>query len=61
MRGTVDPEGDIIAELLANPIWASLPAVEADNVHAFPAGTWTFGGPRSTQQIIDAYVAVITG
>ena len=59
--GTVDPEGDVIDELLANPIWASLPAVEAGNVHAFPVGTWTFGGPRSTQQIIDAYVAVLTG
>jgi iron complex transport system substrate-binding protein len=59
--GTVDPEGDVIDELLANPIWASLPAVEAGDVHAFPAGTWTFGGPRSTQQIIDAYVDVITG
>jgi ferric hydroxamate transport system substrate-binding protein len=59
--GTVDPEGDVIEELLENPIWASLPAVEAGNVHAFPVGTWTFGGPRSTQQIIDAYVDVITG
>ena len=59
--GTVDPEGNVLDELAQNPLWAALPAVEAGNVHAFPAGTWTFGGPRSTQQIIDAYVDVITG
>lgn len=59
--GTVDPEGNVLDELAQNPLWAALPAVEAGNVHAFPVGTWTFGGPRSTQQIIDAYVDVITG
>lgn len=61
--GTVEEvaEDDIADQLLENPVWASLPAVEAGDVHAFPAGVWTFGGPRSTQQVIDAYVDVITG
>lgn len=59
--GTEDPAGeDVMAALEANPIWGSLPAVVEGRVHAFPAGVWTFGGPRSTQQILDAYVDVLT-
>ncbi len=58
--GTVDPDGDILAELEANPIWTALPAVADGRVHGFPNGTWTFGGPRSTQQVIQAYVDVFT-
>lgn len=58
--GTVDPAGDILAELAENPIWKAMPAVEDGRIQAFPIGTWTFGGPRSTQQIIDAYVDVLT-
>ena len=40
----------MIAELEKNPIWASLPAVAEGRVHAFPAGIWTFGGPRSASR-----------
>lgn len=58
--GTVDPDGDILAELESNPIWTALPAVADGRVHGFPNGTWTFGGPRSTQQVIQAYVDVFT-
>ena len=29
--------------------------------HAFPAGIWTFGGPRSAEQVLDAYVDLLTG
>lgn len=58
--GTSDPEADIIPELEKNPIWNSLPAIEDGRAFAFPEGTWTFGGPRSSQQIIDAYVDVLT-
>ena len=25
------------------------------------SGIWTFGGPRSAQQVLDAYVAQLTG
>jgi ABC-type Fe3+-hydroxamate transport system substrate-binding protein len=59
--GTEDPASeDVIAALEANPIWAALPAVAEGRVHAFPPGVWTFGGPRSAQQVLDAYVDVIT-
>jgi ABC-type Fe3+-hydroxamate transport system substrate-binding protein len=58
--GTVDPESDVVAELEKNSIWRSLPAVEEGRAHAFPAGIWTFGGPRSAQQVIDAYVDLLT-
>jgi ABC-type Fe3+-hydroxamate transport system substrate-binding protein len=58
--GTVDPDGDVVAELEANPIWSSLPAVAEGRTHAFPPGIWTFGGPRSAIQVIDAYVDVLT-
>jgi len=59
--GTKDPSGDFITELEKNPIWTSLPAVEQGRAEAFPPGIWTFGGPRSAQQVIDAYVAAVTG
>jgi iron complex transport system substrate-binding protein len=58
--GTVDPEGDVVAELKKNGIWSGLPAVEEGRAHAFPPGIWTFGGPRSAMQAIDAYVDVLT-
>lgn len=57
--GTDDPSYDFTGELEANPVWSSLPAVADDRARAFPAGIWTFGGPRSAQQIVDAYVAVV--
>ncbi|PFG29609.1 ABC transporter substrate-binding protein [Paramicrobacterium agarici] len=59
--GTDDPESDSVVDLLAdNDIWASLPAVERGDVYAFPSGIWTFGGPRSAEQAIDAYVDLLT-
>lgn len=59
--GTDDPESeDVIAALQDNPIWSSLTAVTEDRTHAFPTGVWTFGGPRSSQQVLDAYVDVLT-
>ncbi|MGO1227104.1 MAG: iron-siderophore ABC transporter substrate-binding protein [Brachybacterium sp.] len=54
--GTDDPAGDYVSELEKNQIWTSLPAVEDGRAHAFPEGIWTFGGPRSAEQAIDAYV-----
>ncbi len=59
--GTQDPDGDVMGELAKNQIWSSLPAVEQGRAHAFPPGIWTFGGPRSAQQALDAYVAQLTG
>jgi len=59
--GTEDPDSDVMAELAKNDIWKALPAVVEGNTHAFPPGIWTFGGPRSAQQVLDAYVAQLTG
>lgn len=59
--GTKDPDSDVMAELAKNPIWTSLPAVSGGRAYAFPAGIWTFGGPRSAQQVLDAYVAQLAG
>ncbi|MEV7619050.1 iron-siderophore ABC transporter substrate-binding protein [Microbacterium sp. NPDC089321] len=59
--GTADPDSESFVDAAEkNPAWASIPAVKNGDVHAFPAGIWTFGGPRSAEQIIDAYVDVIT-
>ncbi len=58
--GTTDPAGDVNAELAENRVWKQIPAVEEGRSHAFPEGIWTFGGPRSAQQVIDAYVDLLT-
>lgn len=58
--GTVDPAGDVNAELAKNKVWSSIPAVAEDRAYAFPEGIWTFGGPASSGQVIDAYVDLLT-
>jgi iron complex transport system substrate-binding protein len=59
--GTVDPDSESFVDAAAqNPAWASIPAVKEGRLTAFPGGIWTFGGPRSAEQIIDAYVDAIT-
>lgn len=58
--GTVDPAGDVNAELEKNEVWASIPAVADDRAYAFPEGIWTFGGPASAGQVVDAYVDLLT-
>lgn len=58
--GTTDPTSDVNAELAKNRVWQELPAVEEGRHHPFPEGIWTFGGPRSAEQILDAYVALLT-
>lgn len=58
--GTVDPAGDVNAALAKNAVWKKIPAVAEGRAHAFPEGVWTFGGPRTGQQIIDAYVDLLT-
>jgi ABC-type Fe3+-hydroxamate transport system substrate-binding protein len=59
--GTVDPAGDVNAALEENAAWQEIPAVADGRVYTFPEGIWTFGGPRSSQQVIDAYVDLLTG
>jgi iron complex transport system substrate-binding protein len=58
--GTVDPAGDVNAELEKNEVWASIPAVADGRTYPFPDGIWTFGGPASASQVVDAYVALLT-
>ncbi|QTX04945.1 iron-siderophore ABC transporter substrate-binding protein [Agromyces archimandritae] len=59
--GTADPDSESFVDAAAkNPAWASIPAVSEGRIKPFPPGIWTFGGPRSAEQIIDAYVDVIT-
>jgi ferric hydroxamate transport system substrate-binding protein len=58
--GTDDPAGDFVTELEKNSIWTSLPAVTEGRALAFPPGIWTFGGPRSAAQVLDAYVDLLT-
>jgi len=55
-----DEAGSYVEELQKSPIWTSLPAVQQDRAHAFPAGVWGAGGPRSNELAIDAYVAALT-
>ncbi|MBN9159020.1 iron-siderophore ABC transporter substrate-binding protein [Microbacterium sp.] len=59
--GTDDPDSEsFIKAAEKNPAWASIPAVKEKRIHAFPAGIWTFGGPRSAEKIADAYVDAFT-
>ncbi|GGD28438.1 iron-siderophore ABC transporter substrate-binding protein [Nocardioides daphniae] len=61
--GTSDPanpDADADAELSRSKVWTSIPAVAEDRTHAFPSGIWTFGGPSSASQVVDAYVTLLT-
>lgn len=53
--------GDVFAEDLSkNAIWKNLPFVKSNDVHRLPDGIWMFGGPKSTEQFIDAAVQAVT-
>jgi ferric hydroxamate transport system substrate-binding protein len=54
-----DTADDYVLELQKSPIWTALPAVQQGRAHAFPSGVWGGGGPRSTEQAIDAYVTAM--
>jgi iron complex transport system substrate-binding protein len=50
---------DVFADGLAgNAIWDALPFVQQGNVHKLPEGIWTFGGPLSCRQYVDAMLQV---
>jgi len=52
---------DVFADGLAgNAIWDSLDFVKEKRLTKLPNGIWTFGGPKSCQQWIDAVVAAYT-
>ncbi|WP_104167342.1 ABC transporter substrate-binding protein [Arthrobacter sp. SX1312] len=44
------------AQLEDNAVWKGLPFVESGDVTRFPDALWTFGGPSSIGQIVDAAV-----
>ncbi|MCH1867138.1 iron-siderophore ABC transporter substrate-binding protein [Nocardioides sp. CFH 31398] len=50
-----------LSELERNPVWEDLAFVREDRVEEFPPGIWTFGGPGSSMQLVDAYVAAFGG
>ncbi|WP_405061785.1 iron-siderophore ABC transporter substrate-binding protein [Kribbella sp. NBC_01505] len=53
--------GDVFGKDLAgNAIWKNLPFVKTGNVHRLADGIWMFGGPKSTEQFIDAAVQAVT-
>jgi iron complex transport system substrate-binding protein len=53
--------GDVFAQgLTGNAIWDSLTFVKNKQVHKQPNGIWTFGGPLSCTQYIDALVKAYT-
>jgi len=53
--------GDVFGgDLAKNAIWTNLPFVKSDNVHRLADGIWMFGGPKSTEQFIDATVQAVT-
>lgn len=51
---------DWLTPLDGNQLWQNLAAVKSGSVKAFPSGIWTFGGPKSGEQVIDAFVAAVT-
>ncbi|GAB2597973.1 ABC transporter substrate-binding protein [Kribbella endophytica] len=53
--------GDVFGgDLSKNAIWKNLPFVKAGSVHRLSDGIWMFGGPKSTEQFIDATVQAVT-
>lgn len=52
--------GDVFAGLKGNAVWDGLAFVKAGDVHRLPDGIWMFGGPKSTEQWMDAAVAALT-
>ncbi|TCC10516.1 ABC transporter substrate-binding protein [Kribbella soli] len=53
--------GDVFdGDLAGNAIWKNLPFVKSGQVHRLPDGIWMFGGPKSTEQFIEAAVQAVT-
>ncbi|TKJ20670.1 iron-siderophore ABC transporter substrate-binding protein [Blastococcus sp. CCUG 61487] len=58
--GTEIEEYQLAPLLEGNPAWSSIPAVAEGRLYEFPPGIWTFGGPRSAEQALQAYVDLLT-
>ncbi len=58
---TDDPSGDVYAAMADNPAWKKIDAVAEGRNLPFPKQVWTFGGPRTSEQVLNAYVEALTG
>jgi len=45
-----------LPKLEGNAVWDAAEFVKQERTTPFPEGIWTFGGPRSSQQVIEAFV-----
>lgn len=50
-----------LPQLSDNRVWNNADFVANGRLMPFPERVWTFGGPRSGEQVIDAFVAGVTG
>ncbi len=46
-------------QLKKNPLWTKADFVQEDTLHPFDGGIWTFGGPRSSAQVVEAFAEAI--
>ena len=47
--------------LEGNALWTNSAFVQNDRAVAFPDSIWTFGGPRSAQQLLEGFVTSVGG
>lgn len=58
----VQDDDNIFADALAeDPIWSSFPFVQEGRTYALGGDTWTFGGHRSVQVLVEKVIASLTG
>ena len=53
-----NPVDDVLP---SNPVWTGLPFVKSGNLAEFGGGIWMYGGPKSMQQLVDAFVKEFAG
>lgn len=57
----VQDDDNIFADALAqDPIWSSFPFVQEGRTYALGGDTWTFGGHRSVQRLIERVLSALT-
>lgn len=57
----VQDDDNIFADALAeDPIWSSFPFVQEGQTYALGGDTWTFGGHRSVQRLIERVLSALT-
>lgn len=57
----VQDDDNIFADALAaDPIWSSFPFVQEGRTYALGGDTWTFGGHRSVQRLVERVLSALT-